>query len=148
MVTPASYDTPQTPKYRSADDLVESSEELGYRTAGIYFLIDGSEIVYVGQSRTTILSRLAGHITDKKFDRVAVLQYPADYDLDEMEVEYIWRIQPKYNAMMPSNSYYMKKPRLKELLGVDGPTLNALIRETGSKSRLGGYYDIRPLQEL
>ena len=148
METTPDYTTPQTPKYVSAEDIVEWSEELGYRTAGIYFLIDRDEIVYVGQSRTTILSRLANHITDKHFDRVTVLQYPADYDLDGLEIEYIWRIQPKYNAKIPHNPRYMRKPRLKELLGVDGPTLNALIRETGSRSRLGGYYDIRPLQEL
>ena len=89
----------------SSIEIAEWSEELGFLTPGIYFLLQDDDIVYVGQSRTTILSRLAHHLTDKRFNRVTVLQYPSDYDFDTEEAEYIWQLQPKYNQKIPTKSH-------------------------------------------
>lgn len=61
-------------------------------TSGIYFLVDGDEIVYVGKS-SNIHKRLTGHIA-KEFDKILMVEtsFP-----DEEEVRYIQKFNPKYN---------------------------------------------------
>jgi predicted DNA-binding transcriptional regulator AlpA len=63
----------------------------------IYFLLDGDEIVYVGQS-VSIETRLAQHaLSRKKFDRVLVMPV-SDAELDETEKDLIGRLCPKLNT--------------------------------------------------
>lgn len=63
---------------------------------GIYFLINGHTIVYVGQSKNVI--RRIGQHNDKDFDRFAwVLCQPSD--LDKLEVAYIAKFNPPLNVM-------------------------------------------------
>lgn len=71
------------------------------RQAGVYFLFDGDELVYVGQSNH-VPARLLDHELgvhgnpEKRWNRVAVLRFPAD-TLDEKERMFIARLRPKYN---------------------------------------------------
>ncbi len=61
----------------------------------VYFLIDSSQIVYVGQS-TSLGLRIHAHRTDKNFDKV--LYMPIDeYRLLEVERFFIETLEPKYN---------------------------------------------------
>ena len=61
----------------------------------VYFLIDNSQIVYVGQSMSLGL-RIHAHRTDKNFDKV--LYMPIDeYRLLEVERFFIETLEPKYN---------------------------------------------------
>lgn len=63
--------------------------------SGIYFLFDGDEIVYVGQSKN-VWKRLAQHSKDKLFNGYTVLSCdPAS--LDDIEKHYIKEFSPKYN---------------------------------------------------
>jgi hypothetical protein len=62
---------------------------------GVYFLVEESRIVYVGQS-TNVLARIQSH-TDKRFDAVAVLPVAAEH-LDAMEAYYIDRFTPALNG--------------------------------------------------
>lgn len=75
-------------------------------TCGVYFLIDGEEIVYVGKS-TACESRVNVHIKDpnKKFDRYKII--PLDEPLiSEAEALYILKFTPKYNRKLyPIKSY-------------------------------------------
>lgn len=68
--------------------------------SGIYFLIDGSEVVYVGQSRS-IMSRVLKH-SDKNFDRVTFLPVDERYLL-LVEARYIQKFRPKYNEQCFGN---------------------------------------------
>ena len=64
---------------------------------GVYFLFDGDEMVYIGQSRD-ILLRLRVHEADatKPFDRWAYVDVP-EKDLMDVEARYIRMFQPPYN---------------------------------------------------
>lgn len=66
---------------------------------GVYFLIEGDEIVYVGQS-VNINQRLLGHFPNKEFSRVAILPVPPDR-LEDVEREYINHLAPRYNKTVP-----------------------------------------------
>lgn len=64
----------------------------------VYFLIDGSEIVYVGQSRA-FGARLQSHIVDKGkvFDRYFTIKCKDKSEMDELERYYISAFKPKHN---------------------------------------------------
>lgn len=64
----------------------------------IYFLCQGDEVVYVGQS-TNLAARLPQHRIDKVFDRVFYLIVRLD-DLDRIEREYIRAIRPRYDGTL------------------------------------------------
>jgi hypothetical protein len=67
------------------------------RTPGyVYFLVDGSRVVYIGQT-TNICHRLRQHKRDKMFTQVWVLEVDEDR-LDEVEAHYIQKIRPWYNG--------------------------------------------------
>jgi hypothetical protein len=64
---------------------------------GIYFLLEREEVVYVGQSATNILGRIAKHQREgKKFDAFAYMRCDIE-DIDAMEEKYILAFMPKGN---------------------------------------------------
>lgn len=65
------------------------------KRCGIYFLIKGEEIVYVGQS-TNIFYRVGQHEGVKDFDTFTYLECDKEH-LDLLEARYITKIKPKYN---------------------------------------------------
>lgn len=76
-------------------------EEINYRyrgSMGVYFLIDGPEIVYVGKA-TSLHVRIKDHLKEnkKQFDKVAVITEGDKNRLDMMEAIYIMMLTPKYN---------------------------------------------------
>lgn len=74
----------------------------------IYFLIDGNEVVYVGQSKHG-LQRPFSH-TDKDFTQVAYMTCEEKM-LDYMETKYIRKYNPKYNKSMGNFDYSMYRIR-------------------------------------
>jgi hypothetical protein len=68
---------------------------------GIYFLLDGEKIVYVGQS-ISLLSRVAKHWQEgaKPFNRVFFIEC-AQAELSHLEALYIDKFKPQYNASKP-----------------------------------------------
>lgn len=80
---------------------------------GVYFLCDGNEVVYVGQS-TNVVYRVATHIMEgkKRFDHHRVFYVPCHPEaLDKLEQQFIVQLNPKYNGGMfskyekPSKSF-------------------------------------------
>jgi hypothetical protein len=69
---------------------------------GIYFLLRGGEVVYVGQSSTSIDSRLRCHHKDKDFDEAWWIPCQLD-DLDALEARYIRRFNPILNKARPAD---------------------------------------------
>mgnify|MGYP003135932711 FL=1 len=61
----------------------------------VYFLIEGVEIVYVGQS-INVSARAYQHTQDKDFSKVLYLPTVKE-NLDKVERFFIERLQPKYN---------------------------------------------------
>ena len=78
-------------------DILQSCNPLPMMT-GIYFLIDGYNVVYVGQS-VNIFSRVSQHFNDKKqFDSFAYIVCDKNI-LDKMESLYIHLLKPKLNGL-------------------------------------------------
>lgn len=70
-----------------------------FARSGVYFLFQGQEIVYVGQS-ADVLRRIGEHISDrlKVFDGVAFIPCQA-LNRVWMEEQYIKRLKPRYNGL-------------------------------------------------
>lgn len=80
---------------KQIEDLAEHLRELDVRVqCCVYFLVKGSQVVYVGSS-TCLAKRIYGH-KDKDFDRVFYLLVEADRMLD-VEADFIRIFQPLYN---------------------------------------------------
>lgn len=63
--------------------------------AGVYFLIDGSEVVYVGKS-VRAASRISHHLDRMKFDRVLLMPCPPEKMIG-VERRWINLLKPKHN---------------------------------------------------
>jgi hypothetical protein len=86
------------------------------RSSGVYFLIDGAEVAYVGQS-VNVHSRIGTH-ADKQFDKYAFVPCEPDA-LDKLESLYIHCLRPKLNATNPDQSK-AAPIKLDALVGVKG----------------------------
>lgn len=75
-------------------EIVEGSE-FTFEMCGVYFLIKGESVVYVGQS-VNIAARLRDHQADKDFDSYSWIQCPRE-SLDVMESLYIHVLRPPLN---------------------------------------------------
>lgn len=71
--------------------------------ACIYFLIKGTEVVYVGQS-TNFHNRIAQHLSDKDFDGVFYMNLPEE-SLNDVEQALIWHLKPVYNRTSYGESH-------------------------------------------
>lgn len=80
------------------------------RFVGIYLLVDGEEIVYVGQS-TNVIQRVSAHKANRnhhherwrtKWDRAFWMPVAND-DLDDYEGALIRRLTPRYNTSAPGS---------------------------------------------
>lgn len=84
----------------------------------IYFLFDGDELVYIGQSKHG-LTRIPEHIKAKEFTHYTWMNCPVDL-LSNTEAYYIVQFKPKYNTSLPRNEVY-KTP--KEAVKMYGMTM-------------------------
>lgn len=103
------YTFPEEIEFLGLADVLARSHPRERTVPGIYFLIDGQEVVYVGQSMNLPL-RIHQHrrANEKKFDRFTVYPCPAKL-LDKIERHYIQLLRPKYNlAPLPYGDHFLK----------------------------------------
>lgn len=62
---------------------------------GVYFLCNGAECVYVGQSKC-VAKRIGQHLGGKHFKAAYYIQVPEE-DLNKVELQYIAYLRPIYN---------------------------------------------------
>ena len=86
------------------------------KLSGVYFLIDGDEVVYVGQS-LNIFSRINNH-KDKKFDRYAYVNCDPNV-MDRLESLYIHFLKPKLNGLY-ANQIHQAPLSLDALINLKG----------------------------
>ena len=69
---------------------------------GVYVLIDGDEVVYVGQARFNLRGRFAEHFGNrfKEFTRIGWAELPME-QVKEAEDELIRYYLPRYNKALP-----------------------------------------------
>lgn len=66
---------------------------------GVYFLVKGNRVVYVGQS-VNIVARLGTHLKEKEFDSTCYMAAEPQ-ELDFIESFYIHALQPELNGPAP-----------------------------------------------
>jgi hypothetical protein len=84
--------------------IVEKSGVIDYkRMSGVYFLVRGARVVYVGQS-VNVVARVATHLVDPKktFERVAFLPVDDPGMLTPVEQFFIFTLDPPLNGVKPS----------------------------------------------
>jgi len=69
-----------------------------FGVAGIYFLLNGYKVVYVGET-SCLMSRLGQHKLDKEFDGFRFLREPNPSERLRLEKAYIQKYSPIYNVM-------------------------------------------------
>ena len=77
----------------------------------IYKLIHKGVVVYVGQTRHSVMGRIKSHKRDKVFDSVEVLLTRVR-DLSIAEAHHIIYFNPKYNKGLPQNELYKTRKKL------------------------------------
>lgn len=85
----------------SREEIIEMAINPGAPIVGVYFLIAGTEVVYVGQSRN-VCARIQAHVGNKIFDKIAVLRVEAA-ELDFVESVYIHALGPRLNGPPPKS---------------------------------------------
>jgi len=113
---------------------------------GIYFLIEGNEIVYVGQSIDCDL-RVRRHIFEgeKVFSRYHIMPCHQDH-LNLYEAYCLWKFQPKYNTHIPIQQFvtvfgaYVKKRGIK----LKGKGMAQIVKMGGTKR----YWSVKELDNL
>jgi excinuclease UvrABC nuclease subunit len=84
------------------DEIVEKSQPARLpEQCGIYFLLRGNVVVYVGQTEW-FWQRLRAHMKDsrKDWDRFCFIEVPIDL-LNEVEHHFIFKFKPEYNHHKP-----------------------------------------------
>ena len=85
-------------------------------SSGVYFLIKGDRVVYVGQS-VNIFARISSHVQSKDFDSYAYVSCPID-KLDILESLYIHTLSPPLQGKNSNGNGFSAPiglPRLLEL---------------------------------
>ncbi len=70
----------------------------------LYFLLDGYEVVYVGQTKN-IVQRIQSHRKDKIFDGVQFLRMPPRFHPLVLESAFIKKMNPKLNRVVGSGLF-------------------------------------------
>lgn len=106
---------------------------------GVYFLLRGSEVVFVGQS-ADVLVRISQHWAEKekKFDGYTVIECPAD-EQNLVQAHFICKFKPVHNSALPQQNMFKSLPQLKRVLGVDLRELKKFIRIHNIQDHNGFY---------
>lgn len=100
---------------RSHKEIVRAAQAgTSARVCGVYFLVRGDRVVYVGQS-TNIYARAANHFNNKTFDAWSFIPCE-EKDLDVIESLYIHFLQPSQNGRIGNTDMISVPLSLDELL--------------------------------
>ena len=109
------------------NNLVFANDKSNIKLArGIYFLFDGSNLVYIGQSEN-IFKRVPIHLETKQFDSWNYIEFAED-DLNILEAEFILKYQPKYNKSIPKNNRWISQSLIKKIHNIGKIETNKMIR--------------------
>jgi hypothetical protein len=106
-----------TGKFLLRSDEISAAALPWVKASGVYFLLDGDEVVYVGQA-VNVYARIGQHV-GKRFDRYAFVPCSVDA-LDRLESLYIHCLRPRLNGVQTNGAICAPIP-LKSLLGTPCP---------------------------
>lgn len=98
----------------SAAEIVSGRVEVP-DSSGVYFLLRGVEVVYVGQAQR-IFRRVGEHVTTKDFDGFAYIPAPP-HMLDKLESLYIHWLRPALNGKLRNQRVISAPLSLERLIG-------------------------------
>ncbi len=124
----------------SEEQVLARRQPLFPKITGLYFLIKGTTIVYVGQS-TDIYARIAQHSQDvlKEFDSFSVLECPTEH-LASPEAHYIYKFRPPLNSSLPRNQRYKSFLQIQKKLRVPARVLKLWMKHKDIGYSRDGYY--------
>lgn len=101
---------------KTKEEILKDKRDLKDEARGIYFLIKGSEIVYIGKSESNIFDRISVHNKNKDFDEYSYeLIDDKDINLDKIESDYIAKFTPKYNKIISDFENYEQVANLSKM---------------------------------
>lgn len=90
----------------------------------IYYLTDEvGDILYIGKTKKSIIGRIAQHQYEKQFSRVFYKKCRGFKEMDELELELIAKLRPKYNQIIlrpKSKDHMLTLKEVKQRINVDG----------------------------
>jgi len=112
---------------RLASNFVHKDNLRRDKVTGVYFLFEGDDIVYIGQSRD-IHQRITNHYATKVFDSWNYIKIKPS-ELDIREAEYIIEYRPIYNKGLPINDIWIPQATLKREWGIGKVEMKRMIRD-------------------
>ena len=124
-----------------------------FKKKGIYFLLHGDEVVYVGKTIVGIV-RVQSHIGHKPFTHYCFIDFPnlTEEELLAVETKYILKYEPPLNGTISlSKSEYTSLHRYNLHTNIDRKILNSLVIVNELKPKKVGnkvYYNKRDLNKI
>ncbi len=130
------------------EEILANKQAINPKITGIYFLIKGAEIVYVGQS-VDILNRIAQHSKDvlKDFDSFSILECPTELLLT-LEAHFIYKFRPRLNTSLPTNNLYKSFQQIKKLHDINAVVIKLWMNYKAIKSDKDGFYCLRDFEGI
>lgn len=141
--------------YKLEPRIIHSTEALS-ELRGVYFLLLGPQIVYIGQA-TNVIVRIEIHQREgkKEFDRFFWVPVPDHENLTKVEAEYIWQFNPVYNEVLPPNDRYKQERELRKIWRAwcGTPLPRSILSSKGVNRKLiakkgGMHFDIHSIFEV
>jgi excinuclease UvrABC nuclease subunit len=127
----------------SVEEILANKQAINPKITGVYFLIKGSEIVYVGQS-VDIMNRIAQHSKDvlKDFDSFSILECPTELLLT-IEAHLIYKFRPRLNTSLPVNNLYKSFQQIKKIHDINAVILKVWMKYKAIEMDKDGLYCLR-----
>lgn len=121
-------------RYLKKKEIIQNKNNLSdiFLSSGIYFLIQGNEIVYVGQTKIHFATRISKHINTNniKFNSFYIIPFSPNENLNIIETKYIVEFSPRHNSKLPQNSTYLSRQQIKKFFfGVSWTTIKKGIKK-------------------
>ena len=114
---------------------------------GVYFLLKGSEIVFVGQS-TDVLIRIAQHWAqkEKQFDAYYIVECPVS-EFNLVQAYFIYKFKPLHNNSLPSQEMFKSLSQINSIFDTNLTQIKKFIRLNGIEDR-NGFYKLSDFEDL
>lgn len=124
---------------KTLDEILSLKKEIPLDRGGIYFLINGDSVVYVGQGKD-VDARICFHLSDgeKEFTHYSFIAC-SSAQRNDLEAHYIFTLRPIYNKNFPENKNYKSIPALKKIFGTNAHPIKKIIRLHSLQSYLDCY---------
>ncbi len=106
---------------------------------GVYFLLNGTEIVYVGQAYD-VMSRIGFHRDEKKkeFNSYYIVECPKEH-LNLVEAHFILKFKSLHNVTVPVQGVFKSRHQLKKIFNANLWQIKKFIRINRLQD-YNGYY--------